>query len=75
VDQKTGKKVTGEIANPHGAFVVTDVTKDGGKWVVAFSADGASGKMIGTVADGVFKGDWDFKPRTTGTFELRRPKR
>ena len=70
-----GRKLSGEISSPHGIFTFTSITQDGERWTLAFkTSDGATGQMKGVVKGDAFTGDWDFKPRATGTFDLKRAK-
>jgi hypothetical protein len=69
------KKLVGTVPTAHGSFVVTDVKAGDGKWTVTFKADDDSiGTMTGAVKDDTFSGEWDFKPRAVGTFQLTKVK-
>jgi hypothetical protein len=72
---RQAKTITGSITNPHGSFTVTGAVKRAGRWTVSFMGDdGTKGEMVGSIKDGVFGGEWIFKPHAVGTFTLRRPK-
>jgi hypothetical protein len=75
LDLKAGEtELTGSLETGHGNWSVLSVKKKSADWVVAIKTpDGLEGTMTGRIKDGRLSGDWNFKPRATGTFELIRP--
>ena len=72
--KETDGKISGTLETPHGSWSVYSVTAVSGRWTLQVKTeDGTEGRLIGQVKDGRFAGDWDFKPRAVGTFELTRP--
>jgi hypothetical protein len=66
---------SGSIETGHGTFTITKGTFADGKWTLPFeSPDGMKGRLIGTVTDKDFTGDWDFRPMALGKFTLTRDK-
>jgi len=69
-------KVSGTLETAHGNWTVESATSKEGRWILVVRMDdGAEGRMTGQVKGGSFAGDWDFKPRAVGTFQLARPQR
>lgn len=67
--------VSGAVKNFHGEFTITEGKVVDGTWVLPFTTDdGSKGKLSGTIKDGVFAGEWDFRPMAFGTFTLERAK-
>jgi hypothetical protein len=72
--KETDGKIAGTIETPHGNWAVDSVTAREGRWTLHVKTeDGGEGRLVGQVKDGRFAGDWDFKPRAVGTFEVTRP--
>lgn len=68
--------LAGTLETMHGNWTVTSATEKDGTWTIAVTTDdGAKGRLVGRVKDGKLTGDWDFKPRAVGTFELSRAKK
>jgi hypothetical protein len=72
---RTQAELSGALETAHGNWEITSVRKNSaGGWVIgAKMPDGLAGTLSGRVKDGRLAGDWNFKPRAVGTFELDRP--
>jgi hypothetical protein len=69
-----GEKLSGVLETAHGNWAIEDVRKTDDTWTISVKTpDGLEGTMTGRVKDGKLTGDWNFKPRAVGTFDLTRP--
>lgn len=67
-------EMTGSLETGHGNWTIVSVRKKGADWVIAIKTpDGLAGTMTGQIKEGRLRGDWDFKPRAVGTFDMTRP--
>ena len=75
LDLKAGEtEMTGSLETGHGNWNVVSVRKKSADWVIAIKTpDGLAGTMTGQIKDGRLRGDWNFKPRSVGAFDLTRP--
>ena len=75
LDLKAGEpEMTGSLETGHGNWTIVSVRKKGADWVIAIKTpDGLAGTMTGQIKEGRLRGDWDFKPRAVGTFDMTRP--
>jgi hypothetical protein len=75
LDLKAGEtELTGSLETGHGNWNVVSVRRKGADWIIAAKMpDGVTGTMTGRIKEGRLTGDWDFKPRAVGTFDLTRP--
>ena len=74
-DLKPGDpELTGSLETGHGDWAVVSVNKKSADWIIAVrTPDGLVGTITGRIKEGRLSGDWDFKPRAVGTFEMTRP--
>jgi len=69
-------KVSGTLETAHGNWTVESAAAKDGRWTLVVKMDdGTDGRMTGQVKGDSFAGDWDFKPRPVGTFQLSRPQK
>ena len=75
LDLKAGETgLTGSLETGHGNWNVVSVRRKGSDWIIAAKMPvGVTGTMTGRIKDGRLTGDWDFKPRAVGAFDLTRP--
>jgi hypothetical protein len=75
LDLKAGEpEMTGSLETAHGNWAIVSVRKKSADWVVTIKTpDGLSGTMTGQIKDGRLRGDWNFKPRAVGAFDMSRP--
>ena len=75
LDLKAGEtELTGSLETGHGNWNVVSVRRKGADWIItAKMPDEVTGTMTGRIKEGRLTGDWDFKPRAVGTFDLTRP--
>jgi len=75
LDLKAGETgLTGSLETGHGNWNIVSVRRRGGDWIIAVKMpDGVTGTMTGRIKEGRLTGDWDFKPRAVGAFDLTRP--
>ena len=67
-------EMTGSLETGHGSWSIVSVRKKSADWVIAIrTPDGLTGTMTGQIKEGRLRGDWNFKPRAVGTFDLTRP--
>jgi len=75
LDLKAGETgLTGSLETGHGNWNIVSVRRKGADWIIAVKMpDGVTGTMTGRIKEGRLTGDWDFKPRAVGAFDLTRP--
>ena len=75
LDLKAGDpEMAGSLETGHGNWNIVSVRKKGADWVIAIKTpDGLAGTMTGQIKEGRLRGDWNFKPRAAGAFDLTRP--
>ena len=67
-------EMTGTLETGHGNWTIVSVRKKSTDWVIEVKTpDGLAGTMIGQIKEGRLRGDWNFKPRAVGTFDMTRP--
>jgi hypothetical protein len=67
-------EMTGSLETGHGNWTVVSVRKKSADWVIEIKTpDGLAGTMTGQIKEGRLRGDWNFKPRAVGTFDVTRP--
>ena len=67
-------EMTGSLETGHGNWSIVSVRKTSADWIIAIKTpDGLTGTMTGQIKEGRLRGDWNFKPRAVGTFDLTRP--
>ena len=75
LDLKAGEpEMTGSLETGHGNWSIVSVRKKAADWVIEIKTpDGHVGTMTGQIKEGRLRGDWNFKPRAVGTFDMTRP--